>query len=59
MSDSKYIQMQKKIKELQNLFSWSEFYRNRKHLKTHKQVTETQARISEVKKEINELKKKR
>jgi len=59
MSDKKFIKLNNKKKELQNLFSWNEFYRERKHLNTHKQVKKTQIEISQVKNEINELMQKK
>lgn len=59
MSDRRYIKMQKKLKEIQNLYSWSEFHRSRKHLKNYKQIDSIQVDIVKVKKEINELKKKK
>ena len=46
----------KKIKKLQNLYSWNEFYQERK-MKT--QMRKCQAEIHQLKSEINELKTKK
>ena len=45
--------MQKLIKELENLYSWSQFYQERKQ---RKKVQTTQIQIKNKKQEINEFK---
>ena len=46
----------KEIKKLQNLYSWNEFYQQRK-MKT--EMKQCQSEITKMKKEINELKTKK
>ena len=45
--------MHKLIKELQNLYSWNQFYQERK---MRKEMRVAQAQISSKKREINEVK---
>ena len=47
------MQLAKKIKELQNLYSWNQFYQERKMRKNMKNC---QVQINEKKKQINEFK---
>jgi len=49
----KYSKMIKLIKQLQNLYSWNQFYQERK---LRKEMRVAQAQISSKKREINEFK---
>ena len=47
------MQLAKKIKELQNLYSWNQFYQERK---MRKNMKDCQVQINEKKQEINRFK---